>query len=195
MAISVPEEKVYYYRSPTDRDIVLCWLPRTELDRLIKEGKANESIVRDYPRGLDIRLCETEIEYHKTVHSLDLGTPCEILLLAFEAIQESDALPGQGIVRGQYLDRYAKRFLLNEGVPKKVNLTSPFRVRQFLHSMSIAQRYFDNELKAMTRKPLPDGGIAGKRKALEKLAKPKLLRGDHPFKVASRLQQRQMRRK
>jgi hypothetical protein len=57
----------------------------------------------------------------------------------------------------------------------------------------VAQRYFDQELKAMTQQPLPSGGTVGKRKALMKLVSPKQLKGDHPFQVASRVQRHQIR--
>ena len=193
MSVSVPTEKVYYYRSRPIHDVVLCWLPRSELDLMVASGRATASITRDYPRGLDVRLCESELRYLRTVYSLDLGPPLEALLLAFEAIQKSSALPGRGMVRGRYLDKYAARFVREEGIPGKALLSTPGRARRYLSRAPVAQSYFDRELRAMVGQPAPSGGTVGKKKALEKLVKVKEPAGEHPFQAASRLQRRQAR--
>jgi hypothetical protein len=90
MTISLPEEIVYYYQSPEKKDRLLCWIPRNELERLVKESKnlINKQILDDFPHGLDIEVNDVDLKYYEEKYNLKLGINLTDVREAFDFVQK-----------------------------------------------------------------------------------------------------------
>ena len=81
MPMALPEERVYYYEPRESGNVLLCWIPREELEASVASGKVKKGILKDYPNGLDVEVTPADTAYLKKRYGFELGTPPEDLLL------------------------------------------------------------------------------------------------------------------
>jgi len=109
MPMPVPEERVYYHELRECGNVLLCWMPRGELERLVGEGKIEASVLADHPGGVDVEVTPADFSYYRERYRIDVGIAPEDLLLAFEAVMKSSEVDVTGEIRGAVVEDLAKR--------------------------------------------------------------------------------------
>lgn len=109
MPMPVPEERVYYQELRECGNVLLCWMPIQELERLVGESKVVREILEDHPHGVDVEVTPADFRYFKKRYGIDVGISPEDLLLAFEALMKSDEVHVEGEISGAAVEDLARR--------------------------------------------------------------------------------------
>ena len=104
MPIQVPKERTYYQSSPAEPDRLLCWIPRRELEEMVRNGHAGQDVLEDYPRGLEIEVSEEVLKDA----GIDLEIGPENIREAYALLREQGSLDKSGYVRASDLEDFAK---------------------------------------------------------------------------------------
>ncbi len=112
MSISLPTEPVYYFECYNGEFRLTYFIPIRKLRDLVKKGHANESILKDFPIGVDIDCYEQEFNDFKKTYSLKLPYSPEDMADAFFAIFTSTKnwknFIGTGYLRAIDVERHIK---------------------------------------------------------------------------------------
>ncbi len=197
MPMPVPEERVYYYELRECGNVLLCWMPRAELERLVADKGVNPKILKDHPHGVDVEINEPDLAYHKRRYGIDIGISPKDLLLAFEAITESEEVDAKGEIRGSVLESLAR-----EDVPSdepKWNEREPIAIEQaqaVLKQNPVVQMRVDQGLRvlrdqaAAIEPPGPEGEGDPKERLRLVMQRVRRTKGEAPGAVFARLQRR-----
>ena len=189
----LPEERVYYYEFRECGNVLLCWLPPAELKRHVEDDGVDESILADYPGGVDVEVAPSAFRHFRKRYGLDLGHAPEDLLLAFEAITESGEVTVEGEVKGDVVEELACKDddeelpCWNERRPVSID-----QAAELLRENPMVQRRVDQRLRKLGGKLRRTRGRGPKPEALGKEVLQRIQRskGDSPQAVFTRLQRR-----
>lgn len=101
--IKLPIERAYYPMSATESDL-LYWIPRTDLEQLVKQG-VSPDIIQHYPKGLEVAVDSPEEV--KEDYGLDLSFYANIST-SYTAAKVAGLLPEGGVVQAEALEQYAQ---------------------------------------------------------------------------------------
>ena len=101
MAIKVPDEIVFYLENDAQSERLLCWIPPRDYENVATDQAALKRLRRNYPRGIEIRMNEKELEQE----GIKLEVKSEDLKRAYHRIQADHGLPGRGMVNVRVLIR------------------------------------------------------------------------------------------
>jgi hypothetical protein len=198
MPMPVPEERVYYHELRECGKVLLCWMPRQELRRLVDEGKVNVSVLKDHPNGVDVEVTPADFAYYKRRYRIDIGLRPEDLLLAFEATAASSEVEVSGEIRGAVIEELARQDEAEEA--PEWDARRPVALEQaqvVLQQHPAVQRRVDEGLRSIRSRVEADAGSAP---GIEAAAPQDALRavmqqvrrseGENEVAVFSRLQRR-----
>lgn len=86
MAISSPDERVYYYECNNGRFRLFCCIPFRELKALREENRISPDVLRDFPDGVDLGCTEADFREFEETYGYRLPQDPEALRRAFFAI-------------------------------------------------------------------------------------------------------------
>jgi hypothetical protein len=197
MPMPVPEERVYYYELRECGNVLLCWMPRVELERLVADKGVDARILADHPHGVDVEINEPDLAYHKRRYGIDIGISAKDLLLAFEAITESKEVDAPGEIKGSVVESLAK-----EDVPSDEpmwNEREPIAIEQaqaVLRENPVVQMRVDQGLRVLREQaesiepPGPEGAGDPKEQLRIVMQRVRRTKGEAPRAVFTRLQRR-----
>jgi len=122
MAIRVPTERTYYQSSPIEPDYLLCWIPREELEDMVRKGEAVKDVLKNYPYGLEIEVSEEALEEV----GIKLNISPDSIRKAYTLLREENCLDKSGYVRGKALERFVEYMEMRPEVR-----TVPFELTKF----------------------------------------------------------------
>ena len=102
--ISVPRKRAYYPASPDEQDRLLLWIPKDELEGMVEEDLMPESILEDFPDGLEVEVTPEAINEL----GLDLGLSPEAVRAVYAHLSERGQVPQSGVVDGAALEQAAR---------------------------------------------------------------------------------------
>jgi hypothetical protein len=108
--ISTPKKRTYYPRSPTEKDRLLLWIPRDELEGMAGEGLVAPSVLDEYPDGVEVEV--TSSGFGEL--GLDLGVSPETIRAVYGQLAERGQVPQSGLVDGAALERAAREMVAAE---------------------------------------------------------------------------------
>lgn len=111
MKIRIPTERTYYQSSPGEPDRLFCWIPRKELEEMVRNGAAGREILRNYPAGLEIEVSKDTLKED----GVDLGINPKCLRKAYALLREQGRLDKSGYVQASALEDYAKNIAEDRG--------------------------------------------------------------------------------
>ncbi len=103
MKIQIPTERTYYQASPGEPDRLFCWIPRKELEEMVKDEKAGREILENYPSGLEIEVSKETLEED----GIDLGINPEHVREVYALLREQGSLDKSGYIQASVLEDYA----------------------------------------------------------------------------------------
>ena len=109
MAIRVPTERTYYQSSPTEPDRILYWIPRKDLEGMVRTGEAGEYVLDNYPDGLEVEVSKEALEDA----GIKLNISPENICKAYALLKKLGDLPDDGYVKGEDLENFAKLRAVN----------------------------------------------------------------------------------
>lgn len=186
MPVSLPDERVYYYELRECGNVLLCWIPRRELQAGVRRGKLDASILQDHPGGLDVEVTPSDTGYLAQRYGLDLGLDPADLLLAFEAINASKEVQTAGEVRGVIVEELARNRGAQE--PPRWDPRRPISRDQaavVLKKNPAVQTRIDQGLRSLLRKAPATRSRTRKADVLQNIRR---TRGESPAVVFTRLQ-------
>ena len=108
--ISTPTKRTYYPASPTEKDRLLLWIPREELESMAEEDLLPPSVSEDYPDGVEVEVTAPGFDEL----GLDLGVSPEILRALYKRLAERGQVPPSGLVDGAALEKAAREMVTIE---------------------------------------------------------------------------------
>jgi len=105
--ISIPRKRTYYPASPTEKDRLLLWIPRDELEGMVEEDLLAASILEEYPNGAEVEVTPAGFEEL----GIDLGVSPEALTVVYGHLLERGEVPESGLVDGATLERVAREIV------------------------------------------------------------------------------------
>jgi hypothetical protein len=192
MKISVPEVPTYYYEISGKNRRLLYWLPRKVLTNMVEQGKADKSILVDFPDGVDIKVGEDEFADFQRTYDLTLGIDPKAITDAFTALclKEKGKYRGVGYIGKEVLDSIAgdvdrelKKRKLHEKIAVIAVDDTVKKKKLFIKQMRQVQEKITVLKEYLPRK------LTRNRPIFEQLAhKIEMTKGDAPFKVFSAIQ-------
>jgi hypothetical protein len=212
MAISVPDERVYYYDESQEKEpVLLCWFPKKVLEKEILKNNVDSQILVDYPDGLDLEVNLEEFDLFNNKYGLRFDYDPDEIVLTFEALQSSKKVETDKVIQAEALERVIKETKSKDFANKiRIKLESrqlpelrqievieklPFspstaQVKAELHRSRTVQRDFDDRLLDAKKKigfiPPEEGAPPEKRL----FGKTKMTKGEAPLAVFYRIQQK-----
>lgn len=198
MPIKVPKERAYYYELSRQRDRLIYWIPKEELERMAAEGKVNKKILKDYPEGVDIEVYRDRFDEFKEKYDLPLAFDADELMHAFQIVRKkmTKMSPRTGFVNGKELENLAKE-LKTEILEVK---EFPYQEIQKVQEMKADKKRFrvQHAIQRKTDRYFKKFEVKGLdlKAPIEKqfLFKVKMTKGEDPFDTLSRLHQYKMKR-
>lgn len=108
--ISTPTRRTYYPASPTEKDRLLLWIPRREVEGMAEEGLLPPSVLDEYPDGLEVEVTPSGFDEL----GLDLGASPETITALYRQLAERGQVPRSGLVDGAALERAAREMVTIE---------------------------------------------------------------------------------
>ena len=194
MQISVPLEPTYYYEITGKGKRLLYWIPGDVLKSMVAQGRANKSILQDFPDGVDIKVTKEDFADFERKYGLKLGVDPEAVWNAFIALALMDEAKyrGVGYIQQSMLEPIADEVqeeLEKRGLAEQVVIpdTADSWQRKKLFIEQVKQ---DREKTSLLKKFHPRK-IRAKKRVFEQLTgKIKMTKGEKPFKVFSAIQMR-----
>ena len=198
MPIKVPKERAYYYELSRQRDRLIYWIPKEELEKMAAEGKVNKKILKDYPEGVDIEVLRDRFDEFKEKYDLPLAFDADELMYAFQIVRKkmTKKSPRTGFVNGKELENLAKE-LKTEILEVK---EFPYQEIQKVQEMKADKKRFrmQHAIQRKTDRYFKKFEVKGLdlKAPIEKqfLFKVKMTKGEDPFDTLSRLHQYKMKR-
>jgi len=188
MPMPLPEERVYYFELRECGNVLLCWIPRAELEAGVVAGRLADAILSDHPAGLDVEVTPADTGYLKARYGLELGCEPGDLLLAFEAIVASREVEVQGEVRGKLVEQLARRGVEEaRAVWSERRPISKDQAEVVLKRNPQVQRRVDDELRTIARRSR-SGTRSLKARTARALQQIRRTKGEAPAVVFGRLQ-------
>jgi hypothetical protein len=108
--ISTPTKRTYYPASPTEKDRLLLWIPRDELEGMAEENLLPPSVLEDYPDGVEVEVTPSGFDEL----GLDLGVSPDTIKALYGQLAERGQVPQSGLVDGAALERAAREVVTTE---------------------------------------------------------------------------------
>ena len=108
--ISTPTKRTYYPASPTEKDRLLLWIPRDELEGMAEENLLPPSVLEDYPDGVEVEVTPSGFDEL----GLDLGVSPDTIKALYGQLAERGQVPQSGLVDGAALERAAREVVATE---------------------------------------------------------------------------------
>jgi hypothetical protein len=105
--ISTPKKRTYYPASPTEKDRLLLWIPRDELEDMAEDDLLPPSVLEDYPDGLEVEVTPSGFDEL----GLDLGVSPETIKALYGQLADRGQVPTSGLVDGAALERAAREMV------------------------------------------------------------------------------------
>jgi hypothetical protein len=83
MEIEVPIERVYFAPENKITDVML-WIPESILRAMVEKGQVRESILENYPKGLEVSIKKDDLDNFEKNYGLNTNIHPEEIILAFE---------------------------------------------------------------------------------------------------------------
>jgi len=194
MKISVPKEPTYYYEITGKGKRLLYWIPGDTLKSMVAQGRANESILKDFPDGVDVKVTKEDFADFGTKYGLKLDVDPEAAWNAFLSLSFKDEAKyrGVGYIPQSMLDSIADDVqgeLEKRGLAEQVVIpdTADSRQRRKLFITQVKQ---DQQKTKLLKKYRPKK-IKSHTSVFEQLTgEIEMTKGDEPIKVFSAIQMR-----
>jgi hypothetical protein len=132
--IRVPRNRAYYLTSPNEKDRLLLWIPKEELEDMVEAGHLPEAVLEDFPRGLEVEVTSQGFEEM----GIDLGINPEAISTLYGYLSERGKVPDSGVVDGAALEHTAREILESVEEP---DTNAPTFTPEFLETVrGIGQR-------------------------------------------------------
>ena len=194
MKISIPKEPTYYYEITGKGKRLLYWIPGDVLKSMVAQGRADKSILMDFPDGVDVKVTKDDFADFERKYALKLNVDPEAVWNAFIALSFKDEAKyrGVGYIPRSLLEPIADEVqgeLEKRGLAEQVAIPDTAdgwqrkklfiaQVKQELEKTSLLQEYRPKKMK--DKEPIFEqmtGAI-------------KMTKGEKPFKVFSAIQMR-----
>lgn len=194
MQIRLPKEPTYYYEITGKGKRLLYWIPGDVLKSMIAQGRANKSILTDFPDGVDIKVTKEDFADFERKYGLKLDVDPEAVWNAFVSLSFKDETKyrGVGYIQRSMLEPIADEVqgeLEKRGLAEQVVIPDTADTWQ-RKKLFIEQVKQDQEKTSLLKEFQPKK-IRAKKPVFEQLTgEIKMTKGDKPFKVFSAIQMR-----
>ena len=194
MQISVPKEPTYYYEITGKGKRLLYWIPGDILKSMVAQGRANKSILQDFPDGVDIKVTKEDFADFERKYALKLDVDPEAVWNAFVSLSFKDEAKyrGVGYIQRSMLEPIADEVqgeLEKRGLAEQVVIPDTVDTWQ-RKKLFIAQVNQDRKKTSLLKEYRPSK-IKAKKPVFEQLTgEIKMTKGEKPFKVFSAIQMR-----
>jgi len=100
MPIPLPLKRCYYPASPTEKDMLMCWIPADELRSLADHHKVAPHVVVDHPLGLEIEVSSEAFEEIE----LNLGVLPDQIIREYNLLRQHGRIAPSGMVDGAHME-------------------------------------------------------------------------------------------
>lgn len=104
MPVQLPKERAYYPASRAEAAALLCWVPKEELKKMVRQKRAPRGVLKDYPNGLEVEVSEEGLQEA----GVDLRIDPEKIRKTYARLKKEGELPKSGSVQAAQLERVAK---------------------------------------------------------------------------------------
>jgi len=141
--ISTPTKRTYYPASPTEKDRLLLWIPRDELEGMAEDDLLPPSVLEDYPDGVEVEVTPSGFDEL----GLDLGVSPETIKALYGQLAERGQVPPSGLVDGAALERAAREVVATEADagPPRFTPESLERLSRLANRASLEPEMSDGE--------------------------------------------------
>ena len=190
MPIKLPQEIVYFYEITMLADRLLYCIPQNELNKLVKQGKAQKKIIEDYPDGVDIKVSPIKFKEFQDNYGMKFDLEAELILKAFHLIKTKtkEHYFGTGFIKSQFLEDIARQIQPDFKEEKVKILKVDFKPltfksqKKFQKKMRLSEQKLVKKLKKHSIKE-----IDSKKSIMEQsFSKIEMSRGEEPFTFLSR---------
>ena len=110
MSIKLPKEIIYFYEITQISDRLLYCIPFKQLQTIVKKDGANEQILYDYPKGVDIKVSSMHFSEFTEQYRMKFNIDPELLWRAFKLIKSKTKRKfyGTGFIKKEFLEKLAK---------------------------------------------------------------------------------------
>jgi hypothetical protein len=115
ITMEAPDRCVYFYETTRDGFRLFYCIPPQELRHMTLLRRAQRSVLRDYPDGIDLGVSPDEFDAFRTRYRLNLPKDPRSLSCAFAAIwlQGKKPFPATGYLEAQFLNTLARRLRMS----------------------------------------------------------------------------------
>ena len=201
MPVKLPIEIVYYFEISPVGDRLLYCIPSAILRAMKKKKEINESIVKDYPDGVDVKVTSEALEKFNDTYGLQLNIDPSSLNRAFQFLKYKSGkeFPKTGFIERKFLEDLSKK-LESELKERKISLIPDSKKlgvdklsikKTLLKNQRDTERKVKSEFHKIKFKPLDEKiPIIG-----QDFLKVKMSKGEKAFDFFSKMQQQTERRK
>ena len=121
MAIKVPDEMVFYPEKDAQSERLLCWIPPQDYEKVAIDDAALKRLRRNYPRGIEIRMRDKELEQE----GIHLEVPSKKLENIYRTLQTEHTLPERIVMNRAILVRKGIRVVRGTSTTEDAADASP----------------------------------------------------------------------
>ncbi len=111
--IRTPRKRAYYPTSPNEKDRLLLWIPKDELEGMVQEDLLPPSVLEDFPRGMEVEVSPAGFEEL----GIDVGISPEAISATYGLLAETGKVSKSGLADGAALEGVARGIADTDDTP------------------------------------------------------------------------------
>ena len=130
--IRTPRIRAYYPTSPNEKDRLLLWIPKDELESMVQEDLLPPSVLEDFPRGMEVEVSPSGFEEL----GIDVGVSPAAIRATYGLLAETGKVSKSGLADGAALEGVVRGIVDTDDSPgpprftlKALNRVSPLTDR------------------------------------------------------------------